>query len=38
MVFVRVGRFPELVFSLLIKIEEIYLDTLKDEIFLYLTM
>ena len=34
-IYTRVGYLPELVFSLLIKIQKVYLDTLKQEIFLY---
>ena len=37
-VFTRVSHLPELVFSLLIKIQEMYSDTLKEDIFLYQTI
>ena len=37
-VFTKVRHLPELVFSLLIKILEIYSDTLKEDIFLYQKM
>ena len=37
-VFTRVSHLPELVFSLLIKIQEIYSDALKEDIFLYQTI
>ena len=37
-VFTRVTHLPELVFSLQIKIQEMYSDTLKEDIFLYQTI